>query len=161
MRVSRRYVNSSGAQLAAFNLPVHTNQTILMRMGQPYRVRALAGRRMEHAYSRAQPLLIGLLQSSFIHDDGLGKSADQTASPALCSDTSRKIWAAFRSCSSAKRRKGVNARQQLPPQSKKRCNISVAALCCFGVADGARTHDNRNHNPGLYQLSYSHRSFVL
>ena len=28
----------------------------------------------------------------------------------------------------------------------------------LGVADGARTHDNRNHNPGLYQLSYSHRS---
>ena len=27
----------------------------------------------------------------------------------------------------------------------------------IGVADGARTHDNRNHNPGLYQLSYSHR----
>ena len=26
-----------------------------------------------------------------------------------------------------------------------------------GVADGIRTHDNRNHNPGLYQLSYSHR----
>ena len=25
-----------------------------------------------------------------------------------------------------------------------------------GVADGARTHDNRNHNPGLYQLSYNH-----
>jgi hypothetical protein len=24
------------------------------------------------------------------------------------------------------------------------------------VADGARTHDNWNHNPGLYQLSYSH-----
>jgi hypothetical protein len=24
------------------------------------------------------------------------------------------------------------------------------------VADGTRTHDNRNHNPGLYQLSYSH-----
>ena len=23
-----------------------------------------------------------------------------------------------------------------------------------GVADGARTHDNWNHNPGLYQLSY-------
>jgi hypothetical protein len=29
----------------------------------------------------------------------------------------------------------------------------------FGVADGARTHDNRNHNPGLYQLSYSHHWF--
>ena len=26
----------------------------------------------------------------------------------------------------------------------------------IGVADGARTHDNWNHNPGLYQLSYSH-----
>ena len=30
-----------------------------------------------------------------------------------------------------------------------------------GVADGARTHDNRNHNPGLYQLSYSHRKSVI
>ena len=30
----------------------------------------------------------------------------------------------------------------------------LLAFC--GVADGARTHDNRNHNPGLYQLSYSH-----
>ena len=25
-----------------------------------------------------------------------------------------------------------------------------------GVNDGDRTHDNRNHNPGLYQLSYVH-----
>ena len=25
------------------------------------------------------------------------------------------------------------------------------------MADGTRTHDNRNHNPGLYQLSYGHR----
>ena len=29
-------------------------------------------------------------------------------------------------------------------------------LDLFGVADGTRTHDNRNHNPGLYQLSYGH-----
>ena len=29
----------------------------------------------------------------------------------------------------------------------------------FGVADGTRTHDNRNHNPGLYQLSYSHHGY--
>ncbi|MDQ5939988.1 MAG: hypothetical protein QG557_938 [Pseudomonadota bacterium] len=28
----------------------------------------------------------------------------------------------------------------------------------IGVNDGARTHDNRNHNPGLYQLSYAHHS---
>ncbi len=27
----------------------------------------------------------------------------------------------------------------------------------FGVAERARTVDNWNHNPGLYQLSYSHR----
>lgn len=27
-----------------------------------------------------------------------------------------------------------------------------------GVNDGARTHDNRNHNPGLYQLSYAHHN---
>ena len=26
----------------------------------------------------------------------------------------------------------------------------------FGVDDGARTHDRRNHNPELYQLSYAH-----
>jgi hypothetical protein len=37
---------------------------------------------------------------------------------------------------------------------KKAC-IS-ASLEFVGVTDGARTHDNRNHNPGLYQLSYSH-----
>ena len=28
----------------------------------------------------------------------------------------------------------------------------------IGVNDGARTHDNRNHNPGLYQLSYAHHN---
>ena len=27
---------------------------------------------------------------------------------------------------------------------------------CFGVTDGARTHDNLNHNQALCQLSYSH-----
>ena len=26
-----------------------------------------------------------------------------------------------------------------------------------GVDDGNRTHDNRSHNPVLYQLSYTHR----
>ena len=25
-----------------------------------------------------------------------------------------------------------------------------------GVSDGIRTHDDRDHNPGLYQLSYAH-----
>lgn len=27
-----------------------------------------------------------------------------------------------------------------------------------GVTDGARTRDNRNHNPGLYRLSYGHHA---
>ncbi|SMB27962.1 hypothetical protein SPRA44_20041 [Serratia proteamaculans] len=28
------------------------------------------------------------------------------------------------------------------------------------MANGTRTHDNWNHNPGLYQLSYSHHYFL-
>ena len=28
-----------------------------------------------------------------------------------------------------------------------------------GVNDGIRTRDKWNHNPGLYQLSYSHHNF--
>jgi hypothetical protein len=28
------------------------------------------------------------------------------------------------------------------------------------VADGTRTRDFRDHNPGLYQLSYGHRARV-
>ena len=28
----------------------------------------------------------------------------------------------------------------------------------LGVADGTRTRDHRDHNPGLYQLSYRHRA---
>ena len=43
-------------------------------------------------------------------------------------------------------------------QKNKKPNLRrLGFLNDFGVADGARTHDNRNHNPGLYQLSYSHR----
>ena len=29
-----------------------------------------------------------------------------------------------------------------------------------GVDDGVRTHDNRDHNPGLYQLSYNHHNMM-
>lgn len=42
-----------------------------------------------------------------------------------------------------------------PPQ------LALRGPLLFGVADGTRTHDDRNHNPGLYQLSYSHRSLEL
>ena len=44
-------------------------------------------------------------------------------------------------------------------------DITVQAPHCErlllrGVADGTRTHDSRNHNPGLYQLSYGHHCLL-
>lgn len=30
-----------------------------------------------------------------------------------------------------------------------------------GVSDGNRTHDNWNHNPGLYRLSYAHHDKII
>ena len=46
---------------------------------------------------------------------------------------------------------------------KERCKKACisASLILYGVTDGARTHDHRNHNPGLYQLSYSHHGVKL
>jgi hypothetical protein len=41
-------------------------------------------------------------------------------------------------------------------KSKKPGQMTGLFAEFFGVADGTRTHDDRNHNPGLYQLSYSH-----
>ena len=38
----------------------------------------------------------------------------------------------------------------------KKTEPAGSVLHSGGVADGTRTHDNWNHNPGLYQLSYSH-----
>ncbi len=43
------------------------------------------------------------------------------------------------------------------------CLIELTALFFIlavknGVDDGIRTHDDRNHNPGLYQLSYAHHN---
>ena len=34
--------------------------------------------------------------------------------------------------------------------------MSARGFGVLGVANGTRTHDNQNHNLGLYQLSYSH-----
>ena len=34
-------------------------------------------------------------------------------------------------------------------------------VASWRVADGTRTHDNRDHNPGLYQLSYVHRPSLV
>jgi hypothetical protein len=53
------------------------------------------------------------------------------------------------------------ASNALKNASKNRLQIKMPASAGIfinsGVDDGARTHDNRNHNPGLYQLSYDHR----
>lgn len=46
-------------------------------------------------------------------------------------------------------------------ESKTAARMSGCFGKFFGVADGTRTRDNRNHNPGLYQLSYSHRRDCL
>ncbi len=57
----------------------------------------------------------------------------------------------------------ANGRQQKAPKALTHLRAGDGAgkpgnrvLRILGVADGARTHDNWNHNPGLYQLSYSH-----
>lgn len=57
MRVSRRYVNSSGpaAQLVAFNLPTHTNRSILTSVEQPSNVRAGWMTDVDQAPRRVQP----------------------------------------------------------------------------------------------------------
>ena len=41
----------------------------------------------------------------------------------------------------------------------RECRTEMSSTSCTkstGVTDGIRTHDSRNHNPGLYQLSYGH-----
>ena len=40
--------------------------------------------------------------------------------------------------------------------SQTSCATKLRYSPIDGVANGIRTHDNWNHNPGLYQLSYSH-----
>ena len=45
-----------------------------------------------------------------------------------------------------------------PLNAKKPANAGF--FLKLGVTDGIRTHDNQNHNLGLYQLSYSHRCYL-
>jgi hypothetical protein len=52
-----------------------------------------------------------------------------------------------------KERLELSRREALEPKSSVSTNSTTPAS---GVDDGARTHDHRNHNPGLYQLSYAH-----
>lgn len=53
----------------------------------------------------------------------------------------------------------ADALLSVPPVSHERKSTQALkrwVLEMIGVDDGTRTHDNRNHNPGLYQLSYIH-----
>ena len=54
-----------------------------------------------------------------------------------------------------KERLELSRREALEPKSSVSTNSTTPAS---GVGDGARTRDNRNHNPGLYQLSYAHHN---
>ena len=56
-----------------------------------------------------------------------------------------------------KERLELSRREALEPKSSVSTNSTTPAS---GVGDGARTHDNRNHNPGLYQLSYSSPLYI-
>ena len=48
---------------------------------------------------------------------------------------------------------------QLYVSTKCKANMKINRK--IGVTDGARTHDNRSHSPGLYQLSYSHHKNLI
>src|SRR5829696_9045864 len=47
-----------------------------------------------------------------------------------------------------------------PPESRRRSGLWIPAHSALSarVAEGTRTPDHRDHNPGLYQLSYCHRA---
>ena len=57
-----------------------------------------------------------------------------------------------------KERLELSRREALEPKSSVSTNFTTSAHinALNGVDNGARTHDRRNHNPELYQLSYAH-----
>ena len=70
-----------------------------------------------------------------------------------------------------KERLELSRREALEPKSSVSTNSTTPALPerivslvrlinrKNGVDDGVRTHDRRNHNPELYQLSYAHHCY--
>gem|GEM_PF-4230300 len=54
-----------------------------------------------------------------------------------------------------------NPSRQAPRKQQRRPISRSRRLRKYGVDDGNRTHDNWNHNPALYQLSYAHHIAVL
>ena len=55
----------------------------------------------------------------------------------------------------------LKTNSQQTQKKQRRPILQSRRLQKYGVDDGNRTHDNRNHNPALYQLSYAHHSAVL
>ena len=55
----------------------------------------------------------------------------------------------------------IPPRPRVKPLKQRRQMINLASLFEYGVDDGDRTHDNRSHNPVLYQLSYAHHIALL
>lgn len=83
-----------------------------------------------------------------INEDVLSEIGDIKESKTNCNrDKIRKMV--------RKERLELSRPKALEPKSSVYTNFTTSAS---GVDDGARTHDNRNHNPGLYQLSYAHQS---
>ena len=64
-----------------------------------------------------------------------------------------------KTCLVRKERLELSRREALEPKSSVSTNSTTSAKS--GVDDGTWTHDNRNHNPGLYQLSYAHHWGVI
>ena len=57
---------------------------------------------------------------------------------------------ATNNCGTASRGNGAAGQQEARKQRQEAQDAEN------GVDDGTRTHDSRDHNPGLYQLSYAH-----
>ena len=73
--------------------------------------------------------------------------------PKSSASTSSATFAKF--CTSSKPREIIKQDARLVKKNKAtQGKIRLHKLT--GVNDGIRTHDNRDHNPGLYQLSYAH-----
>ncbi len=56
----------------------------------------------------------------------------------------------------AQSRRHCKAQAKHPRNNKGARSHDQGAFKKYGVDDGNRTHDNWNHNPALYQLSYAH-----
>ena len=56
---------------------------------------------------------------------------------------------------------GVEGFEPPTTWSQTRCATRLRYTPKTGAIDGDRTRDNRNHNPGLYQLSYNRHKEAL